>query len=109
MTGRAKKSLKNGNEDRGEAELYQAILNLKTVSECRAFFQDLCTPAEIIALCDRWQVAKLLDKQELSYREIHQKTGVSLATVGRVARFLNQEAYHGYRLIIDRMNKKKEV
>ncbi len=87
-----------------ENELYQAILALKTGKELQAFFHDLCTPAEITAMADRFWVAKLLDQGNLSYREIHQQTAVSLATIGRVARFLSQEPYKGYRLALDRLN-----
>ena len=90
-----------------EKELYQAILQIKDLNECQAFFRDLCTPAELAAMQDRWRVAQLLNEQKLSYRDIHQKTGVSLATIGRVARFLSQEAYQGYRLILNRMKEKR--
>ncbi len=86
-----------------ETALYQAILALKCEEECAAFFQDLCTPTEIVAMAERWRVARLLDEQKLSYREIHDRTGVSLATIGRVARFLTQETYRGYRLVLDRL------
>lgn len=84
-----------------EKELYEAIVKLNTAEDCFAFFHDLCTPAELDAMAGRWEVARLLDKGELSYREIHEKTGVSIATIGRVARFLNQENYKGYRRILD--------
>jgi TrpR-related protein YerC/YecD len=70
-----------------ERALYQAILTLKTADECRAFFRDLCTPAELQALADRWAVVELL-REERPYREIHRLTGVSLTTIGRVARYL---------------------
>ncbi len=88
-----------------ELALYQAILQLNTPEECTSFFHDLCTPTEITAMSERWKVAQLLNSQTLSYRAIHEKTGISLATIGRVARFLSQEAYQGYRLILDRLNK----
>ena len=74
-------------EAQAERALYQAILTLRTPDECRAFFRDLCTPAELQALADRWAVVELLQK-ELPYREIQRLTGVSVTTVGRVARFL---------------------
>jgi len=90
---------------KSDNELYHAILALKTTEECSAFFCDLCTPAELSAITERWRVAKLLDEKKLSYRAIHEKTGVSLATIGRVARFLSQETYQGYRLILDRLHK----
>ncbi len=70
-----------------ERALYQAILTLKSAEECRAFFRDLCTPAELQALADRWAVVELL-QQSRPYREIHRLTGVSVTTIGRVARYL---------------------
>jgi TrpR-related protein YerC/YecD len=64
---------------------------------------DLCTPAEIRTLAERWHVARLLDQSGLSYREIHDATGVSTTTVVRVARFLKQEPHQAYRMAIDRI------
>ena len=63
---------------------------------------DLCTPAEVRSLAERWQVARLLDAGQLTYREIHEATGVSTTTIVRVARFLRQEDNRGYRLLLDR-------
>lgn len=87
-----------------EEELFAAILKVGDRKECRAFFEDICTPAEIEAMADRWQVAKLLVKG-IPYREISEKTGVSLATVTRVARFLFN-GNSGYKTIIERMENK---
>ena len=70
-----------------ETGLYQAILSLRTAEECRQFFTDLCTPAELEALVDRWAVVAYLN-DGLPYRQIHALTGVSVTTIGRVARFL---------------------
>jgi TrpR-related protein YerC/YecD len=72
--------------EQAEDALYGAIQSLQTVTECRRFFRDLCTPAEIQALSDRWQVVNLLERG-LPYREIHRLTGVSVTTIGRVARY----------------------
>ena len=83
-----------------EDALFRAIISLRTVAECRDFFRDLCTPAELQALVDRWQVVELLE-QGLTYRKIHDLTGVSVTTIGRVARFLT-DGYGGYRVAIDR-------
>ena len=68
----------------------------------RCFFADLCTPAELQALVDRWQVVEYLQK-ELPYRKIHDLTGVSVTTIGRVARCLADGA-GGYRTAIDRIS-----
>lgn len=81
---------------RGEAErsLCRAVLSLRDASEVRSFLRDLCTPAELEALVDRWSVVPLL-LEGVPYREIHDRTGVSVTTVGRVARFL-QQGHGGY-------------
>jgi TrpR-related protein YerC/YecD len=81
-------------------ELYKAILRLKTVDECRSFFKDLCTPAELEAFTDRWRVARLL-VQKKPYRAIAEETGVSVTTVTRVARFLN-DGNGGYKTVMGR-------
>jgi TrpR-related protein YerC/YecD len=83
-----------------ENALFRAIISLRTETECRNFFRDLCTPAELQALVDRWQVVELLE-QGLTYRKIHDLTGVSVTTIGRVARFL-ADGFGGYRTAIDR-------
>ncbi len=88
-----------------EAALYDAILHCKNLEECRAFIADLCTPQEKAALSERWVIARLLDRGGLSYRDISAATGASTTTVGRVARFLQQEPHHGYRLILERTKK----
>jgi TrpR-related protein YerC/YecD len=72
---------------RAEQGLYRAILSLRNEVECEQFFADLCTPAELEALVDRWAVVKFL-QDGLPYRKIHDLTGVSVTTIGRVARFL---------------------
>jgi TrpR-related protein YerC/YecD len=71
------------------------------IEEMTRFLTDLCTPAEIRTLAERWHVARLLDGTDLSYREIHDGTGVSPTTIVRVARFLRQEPHQGYRQAID--------
>ena len=93
---------------KNEKDLIDALLSLKTAAEYRRFLRDLCTPQEITDLSDRWQIARFLDDGEMSYREIHAKTKVSITTIGRVARFLQQENHQGYRLVLDRVKKKKE-
>ena len=62
------------------------------------------TPAELQALTDRWAVVGLL-KSGLPYREIHKQTGVSLTTIGRVARCL-QSGDGGYQIVSERLAQK---
>jgi len=88
---------------RAENALFQAIATLRTPAECRDFLKDLCTPAELQALVDRWQVVGYLQK-DLPYRRIHELTGVSVTTIGRVARFLT-DGFGGYQVAIDRLKR----
>lgn len=78
--------------------LFKAILRLREVDDCERFFTDLCTPAEIAAMADRWAVARLLDKQ-IPYRRIQETTHVSTATITRVARALHH-GEGGYRDVL---------
>lgn len=84
-----------------EHRLYQAILALKNPTEAKQFFDDLCTPAEREAMIDRWRVVAPL-KKGVPYRKIHEQTGVSVTTVGRVARCISHGA-DGYNLIYERL------
>ena len=88
-----------------EEELFNALMGLETVPEYRAFFLDLCTPAELQAMKDRWSVVELLD-QGMTYRAIHDRTGVSVTTIGRVARCLAGTT-GGYRIALQRMKNRK--
>ena len=84
-------------------DLAEALVAVNDKPQARALLADLCTPAEVHTLAERWHVAQLLDAGELTYREIHEATGVSTTTIVRVARFLKQEHNEGYRALLDRM------
>ena len=85
------------------SDLCDALLTPKNRAEMRSLLQDLCTPAEIRTLSERWHVARLLDGTDLPYRDIHEATGVSTTTVVRVGLFLRHEPHQGYRRAIDAM------
>lgn len=69
--------------------LAQSLAALQRPEDVRAFLEDLCTPAELEAMSDRWRVVPLLLKG-VPYREIHDLTQVSVTTIGRVARTLER-------------------
>jgi len=83
--------------------LTNALLLLKNKKEANEFLSDLCTPAELKALNERWLVAQTLNENKLSYREIAEKLQTSTTTVTRVARFLSSETNNGYRKILMRI------
>lgn len=84
-------------------DLYEAILQLKSVGECQKFFRDLCTLNELSALTERLQVAKLID-QGVPYREICKRTGSSTATITRIAHWL-ENGEGGYKMVLQRLKK----
>ena len=92
-------------EQAAERKLFEVMAALRTPEECRAFFRDLCTPAEIQAMADRWAVVEPIQRG-LPYREIHKLTGVSVTTIGRVAKFV-AAGNGGYELALRRTDATK--
>ena len=86
--------------------LYENILKLKTVDECRKFFEDLCTVSEARAMEQRFDVAVLLTQGKI-YNDILGKTGASSATISRVNRSLNYGT-DAYRTVFARMDAEEE-
>ena len=62
--------------------------------------KDITTPKEFDALQERLNVVCLLNKG-YSYSEIAKKTNTSTTTITRVARFLKDEPYGGYRWVVE--------
>ncbi len=91
------------NDQSQYAHLYDAVLSLKSHEECQAFFQDLCTVAELRAMSQRLEVAQLLD-EGMIYNDILERTGASSATISRVNRALQYGA-NGYKTILPRIKK----
>ncbi|MTI80147.1 MAG: hypothetical protein FH758_04560 [Firmicutes bacterium] len=84
--------------------LFEAMLALNTIDECYRFFEDICTVAELRALAQRLEVAKMLEASR-TYGDIAEKTGASTATISRVKRCLNYGA-DGYKLVLERLAEK---
>lgn len=92
------------NEKREHSDLlYEAILTLKDLDECRKFFSDLCTVAELRAMEQRFEVAMLLS-EGMIYNDILERTGASSATISRVNRALQYGA-DGYKAVLPRIKK----
>ncbi len=81
--------------------LYESILTLQSVEECRNFFQDLCTMSELRAMEQRMEVAVLLS-DGMIYNDILERTGASSATISRVNRALQYGA-DGYQTVLPRI------
>ncbi len=82
-------------------QLFQGIVSLRSVEECYAFFEDICTVSELLAIAQRLEVARLLS-EDTKYQEICEKTGASSATVSRVGRALHY-GEDGYAMVLERL------
>ena len=85
--------------------MYKAILTLKDVDECMKFFDDLCTVSELMAMEQRYQVARCLN-DGMIYNDILAETGASSATISRVNRSL-QYGSGGYSIVFDRVKEQE--
>ena len=82
--------------------LYESLLKLETVEECRRFLRDLCTVSELKAMEQRVEVAMYL-REGMIYQDILKRTGASSATISRVNRCL-QYGDDGYRTVLPRLD-----
>lgn len=82
--------------------LYESLLQLQNVEECRRFLQDLCTVSELKAMEQRIEVAMYL-RDGMIYQDILKRTGASSATISRVNRCLQYGA-DGYQTILPRLD-----
>ena len=101
------KNVAKQRNQKAENDLFYALSLCKTPGEQEKFMRDLCTAAELSALAERWNIARILNSGEKSYRDISVETGASTTTIGRVARFLSQEPHQGYRLVIQRLKEEE--
>lgn len=81
--------------------LFQTFLDLKTIDECYAYFEDLCTVKEIRDMAQRLDAAVLLSKG-FSYQKTAEQVNISTATVGRVSKCLSYGS-GGYGTAIERL------
>ena len=81
--------------------LFQTILNLESIDECYAYFEDLCTIKELNDMSQRLDAAVLL-AQGMSYQRIMEQVDISTATIGRVSKCLNYGA-GGYKAAIEKL------
>ena len=96
--------MQNNLRDERMDELFRAILSLEDLDQCYELFSDLCTVNELLAMKQRFWVARLL-KEGYIYSDIVEITGASTATISRVNRCLQYGA-GGYRTVLPRLKEK---
>lgn len=82
-------------------KLYAAMASLESPTEAKKFLRDICTISELTAISERLQVAEMVVAR-VPYRKINQLTGVSTATITRVAHWL-KHGLGGYQIILNRL------
>ena len=81
--------------------LFQSFLNLESMEECYAYFEDLCTVKELSDMSQRLDTAILLSEGN-SYQQILEQVDISTATIGRVSKCLNYGT-GGYKNAIEKL------
>ena len=82
------------------ASLMDTIIAIDDRDEAALFFRDLCTRRELEEMTARWEVVRSLGEGH-SYRQIHDLTGVSTATITRIAQWV-RHGTGGYRNALER-------
>ncbi len=80
-------------------KLFEAVLKLKDINDCRRFFEHVCTIKELEDITQRLEVARLL-KKGYNYQTISKETGASTATISRVNKCINYGS-GGYKIVLD--------
>ena len=88
--------------DKKNKQFVEAILTLKNADEAKLFLRDLMTESEIKEFANRLEAASLLSK-DVQYNAIIEDTGLSSATIARIAKWL-KGSLGGYRLVLSRLS-----
>lgn len=87
--------------------LVNVFRTLKNEQELSLFLRDIFTEAEIAEFSGRLRVAQVLSEGK-SQRTVAKETGISIATVTRVNKWLKR-GNGTYQLVIDRLKNKSET
>ena len=66
-------------------QLFELIIKIDNIDDCRALFDDLCTVKEVENMAERCHAAKLLLKGN-TYNQVMAQADISSATLSRVSR-----------------------
>ncbi len=82
-------------------ELYELIISLENIDDCRDLFGDMCTNKEIEQMAQRIRAAKLLSEGK-TYNQVIEETDISSATLSRVSRCVQYG--NGYARLLKKSN-----
>ena len=84
--------------------LARALLSLRAEHDLMNFLRDVGTLEELGEWSRRWEAAQMIDRG-VPYREVAKKTGLSTATVTRIAHWL-RHGEGGYQIALRRRPKR---
>lgn len=90
---------------RTDDALYETLMQIRSKDECIQLMQDICSPTELSAIEQRFEIARML-MDGAKYRDIAVVTGASSATISRTNRLL-QDGAEGLKATYGRIKKKK--
>ena len=64
--------------------LYQVLLKLETMEDCKVLLEDLCTRKEVANMAERLYAAQLLLEGKI-YNQVISETSISSATLSRIS------------------------
>lgn len=79
--------------------LYETLIKIQTVEDCKAFLDDLCTYKEVEQMAQRAYAAKLILEGK-TYNEIIAETDISSTTLSRISRAIAHGS-GGYKKFLD--------
>ena len=65
-------------------QMYELIVSIESMEDCRALFEDLCTRKELEKMAERIHAAKLLMEGK-TYSQVIAQTDISSATLSRIS------------------------
>ncbi|GEM_PF-518689 len=83
-------------------DLLAVLATMDTTEDVHALLRDILTPAELIAVAERWNIVKMIAAGH-SQREIRDGLGVGIATVTRGSRQLQYSEFGGFAKAFDAM------
>ena len=89
-------------------KLYEILAKLNTEEDIKAFFDDLCTYAEIDKMEQRVEAAQMF-LQGATYNQVIKNTKISSATLSRVSRCIHHGSGGYSKLLRDMMIEEREA
>lgn len=97
--------MSNAEKQQRLQELFELIVSLDNLEDCKALFSDMCTIKEVENMAERCYAARLL-MEGATYAQVMEKANISSATLSRVSRCVQYG--EGYKKLLRGANDKQK-